>query len=68
MKKILDREYNDNCALDIYLPEQTEFSTVIYFYGGGMVGGDRKTVGWLAESFVKAGFGFVAANYRTYSE
>ena len=37
MKTILDVQYNEFCALDMYLPEKENFSTVLCFFGGAQL-------------------------------
>jgi acetyl esterase/lipase len=63
-------KYNENCALDAYLPPADGFTTVLYFHGGGLVSGDKadKNNVELAKSFVQAGYAFVSANYRMYTD
>lgn len=46
MKKFLDLKYktdgNEYNFLDVYLPDKSDFTTVIYFHGGGLESGSRK--------------------------
>lgn len=59
--------YTKACALDVYLPERTDFETLVYFHGGGMVSGGKGGVcAQLAADFVKAGYAFVSVDYRLY--
>jgi dienelactone hydrolase len=71
MKKIYDVTYGDSsaCKLDGYFPENKEFSTIVYFHGGGLEAGDKADKNYveIAESFVKNGYGFISVNYRMYS-
>ena len=70
MKKIYDVTYGESsvCKLDGYFPENKEFSTIVYFHGGGLEAGDKadKNYQEIAESFVKYGYGFISVNYRMY--
>ena len=70
MRKQKNVLYNENCALDAYLPPVDGFTTILYFHGGGLVEGDKadKNNLELAEAFVEAGYAFVSANYRMYTQ
>lgn len=52
--------------LDLYLPDGDTFPVVIYFHGGGIVGGNKK------ERFLKylqaKGVAVISANYRLYPD
>ncbi len=51
----------ERCLLDIYYPENTkDFTTIIWFHGGGITGGDK----FIPEQWKAKGFCVVAANYR----
>jgi acetyl esterase/lipase len=53
------------CKLDLYLPAHSQgFPTVIFFHGGNLTGGDKKSARTVAESFAGSGIGFVSAEYR----
>lgn len=43
MKTIFDVCYNEKTEqyLDIHLPENSEFSVLLYFHGGGLESGDK---------------------------
>ena len=70
MKKIENVNYSEkhNEKLDVYLPDGKGFKTVVYFHGGGLEvhGKAYESVVGIAESFVKAGYAFVSADYRIY--
>ncbi len=55
---------------DMYLPEIKDFSTIVYFHGGGVVKGDKysKSKEEIASSFVANGYGFVSVGYRLYTD
>ena len=59
---------NGYCKLDMYLPDKTGFKTIVFFHGGGLVGGDKKGPREIlfGEEFTSAGYGFVSVNYRMY--
>ena len=67
MKTILDVQYNEFAALDMYLPETQGFQTLVYFHGGGLENGDKEFSA-VATQFVELGYGVVSANYRMYSD
>lgn len=55
----------ERCVLDIYLPIKTKnFSTLIWFHGGGLKNGNKNGATKMAESLVKAGIAVVVPNYR----
>ena len=55
--------------LDLYLPQDTGFATIVYFHGGGLESGDKadKNYEEIAQAFVENGYGFASVNYRMYS-
>lgn len=56
-----DEYRKDRCKLDIYYPENKKnYSTVIWFHGGGLEGGEKKIPAELKEK----GIAIVAVNYR----
>jgi len=49
------------CMLDLYYPEnETDFTTVIWFHGGGLTGGEK----FIPEKLKEKGIAVVAVNYR----
>ncbi|MBT5507955.1 MAG: alpha/beta hydrolase fold domain-containing protein, partial [Flammeovirgaceae bacterium] len=52
----------ERCVLDIYLPETTDFATVVWFHGGGLTFGNK----FIPEGLKKQGIAVVAVNYRLY--
>ncbi len=72
MKKIEDVSYTikHNERLDVYLPDGKGFKTVVYFHGGGLEvhGKACESAVDIAESFIKAGYAFVSADYRIYPQ
>ncbi|WFB34394.1 alpha/beta hydrolase [Kiritimatiellota bacterium B12222] len=56
-----DPQLADRCKLDVYLPENQEsFPTLIWFYGGGMVEGEKH----LPPGLEDQGVAVVTPNYR----
>ena len=52
---------NERCVLDIYLPKNVKnFSTVIWFHGGGLTGGNKEIPKYLQEK----GIAVIGVNYR----
>ena len=59
--KSSDEYTNEKCKLDLYVPTgKKEFSTVIWFHGGGLTGGSK----WVPEALRNQGIAVVAAGYR----
>lgn len=51
----------ERCRLDIYYPEnKNNFSTVVWFHGGGLKAGNK----FIPETLKESGFAVVAVNYR----
>jgi acetyl esterase/lipase len=51
----------ERCKLDIYYPEnKTDFTTVVWFHGGGITGGNK----FIPEKLKEQGIAVVAVNYR----
>ncbi len=52
---------NERCILDIYIPKNVKnFSTVIWFHGGGLTGGNKEIPKYLQEK----GIAVIGVNYR----
>ncbi|MDX8340957.1 alpha/beta hydrolase [Draconibacterium sp. IB214405] len=52
---------SERCKLDIYYPEnKTDFTTVVWFHGGGITGGNK----FIPEKLKNQGIAVVAVNYR----
>ena len=69
MKTYLDLPYvqpeNDFQKLNIYLPDCDNFTTVIWFHGGGITSGNRNTKG-IPLGLTNKGMAVVSADYRLY--
>ena len=56
-----DNYIKERCVLDIYYPKNiNNFSTIVWFHGGGLTGGEKE----IPEAFKEKGFAVVAVNYR----
>lgn len=56
-----DSYINKRCVLDIYIPmDKKDFSTVIWFHGGGITGGEK----FIPEELKNKGIAVVGVNYR----
>ncbi len=52
---------SERCVLDIYFPENNPgFPTVVWFHGGGLVGGEKE----IPERLKGQGIGVIGVNYR----
>lgn len=69
MKTYFDIPYVENASemqlLDMYLPDTEDFDTIVWFHGGGIEGGSRKSDVY-ARAFAEKGIGFVSVEYRMY--
>ncbi len=70
MKQILDVQYSnyEETLVDIYLPETSNFTTIVNFHGGGLDHGSKSgpTLDKLAKAFTDAGYAFASVEYRKY--
>lgn len=56
-----DAYINERCILDIYIPaDKKNFSTIIWFHGGGITGGEK----FIPEELKNKGVAIVGVNYR----
>ncbi|ALR29368.1 lipase [Chryseobacterium sp. IHB B 17019] len=56
-----DAYIKERCVLDIYVPKNVKnFSTVIWFHGGGLTGGEKE----IPEALKNKGIAVVGVNYR----
>ena len=54
--------------LDVYLPDGDVSAVFLYFHGGGLEHGDKKTASKFAPYLTARGVGVVSANYRMYPD
>ena len=70
MKTILGVQYSNKHTekLDVYLPDNDNFTTIVYFHGGGLQSGkrDKENFVEIAQRFAENGYAFVSADYRMY--
>ncbi|MCY1719696.1 alpha/beta hydrolase [Prolixibacteraceae bacterium Z1-6] len=57
-----DEYINNRCRLDIYYPAEKDFTTIVWFHGGGLTGGSKS----IPEKLKEKGIAVVAVNYRLY--
>jgi len=70
MKKFEDICYSPETkqCLDLYLPEKDAFPVLVYFHGGGLEAGDKKTMPAFMEYMTARGIAVASVNYRMYPE
>ena len=57
----IDDYLNERCKLDIYYPDnEKEFTTIVWFHGGGLTGGNKE----LPDFLKNKGMCIVGVNYR----
>lgn len=70
MKKFLDVQYScyEETLVDIYLPENGNFKTIVNFHGGGLDHGSKAgtSLDIMANAFTEAGYAFASVEYRKY--
>lgn len=57
-------ELDEQQKLDLYLPEQKDFTTIVFTYGGGWHSGSRKSVTRIGEELQSLGFCCVLVSHR----
>ena len=69
MRQQMDISYGvwENGYLDLYLPDGACKALVIWFHGGGLEHGDRKSIRF-AQQLADAGVGSVSVEYRMYPD
>ena len=71
MKTFEDLTYahdSDAQKLDLYLPDEKAKCVFVYFHGGGIEKGDKKTAEKFAPYLTQQGIVLVSANYRMYPD
>ena len=71
MKIIRDIPYAEESAaqeLDVYMPEGKAEKVFLYFHGGGLERGDKKSGDRFADYLTERGVAVVSANYRMYPD
>ena len=64
MRTAKNLNFYQDLYLDLFLPEQKDFFTIIHFHGGGLIEGDKGDVHQYCEHLANAGFAVATANYR----
>ena len=60
------KTYHELKKLDLYLPDCESFPVVVYFHGGGLIGGSKDGGVSIYEYLANAGIAVASANYRMY--
>ena len=68
MKEYKNLNYYQHLYLDLFVPEQEEFFTIVHFHGGGLVEGDKGDTHQYVAHLVKQGFAVATANYSLLTE
>ena len=68
MKEYKNLNYYQRLYLDLFVPEQEEFFTIVHFHGGGLVEGDKGDTHQYVAHLVKQGFAVATANYSLLTE
>ena len=63
MKTAWNQNFYKDLYLDMFLPDQEEFFTIIHFHGGGLIEGDKGDTHQYCEHLAKLGFAVATANY-----
>ena len=63
---IADIEYKSGLCLDVHLPDSKEFSTFVYFHGGGLENGNKTAAYSFAEYLNKRNVAVVGVDYSKY--
>ena len=63
MRLAFNQNYYKDLYLDLFLPDQEEFYTIIHFHGGGLVEGDKGDSHEYVKHLVNHGFAVATANY-----
>ena len=63
MKSVKNINFHKDLYMDLFLPNQEEFFTIIHFHGGGLVEGDKGDTHQFCEHLANHGFAVATANY-----
>ena len=63
VKHIFNNNFYNDLFLDMFLPTEEEFFTIVHFHGGGLVEGDKGDTHLLCEHLAEHGFAVATANY-----
>lgn len=68
LREVKNSNYYQNLYMDLFLPEQEQFFTIVYFHGGGLVEGDKGDSHQFVKHLTKLGFAVSTANYSLITE
>ena len=68
MKEVFNQNFYKNLYLDLFLPDQEEFYTIVHFHGGGLIEGDKGDSHEFCRHLAKLGFAVASANYSLLPE
>lgn len=68
MKDYKNLNYYQNLYMDLFVPDQKEFFTIVHFHGGGLVEGDKGDTHQYVSHLVNHGFAVATANYSLLTE
>ena len=68
MKSVKNINFHKNLYMDLFLPNQEEFFTIIHFHGGGLIEGDKGDTHKFCEHLTNIGFAVATANYSLLTE
>ena len=54
--------------MDLFVPEQEEFFTIVHFHGGGLIEGDKGDSHKFCEQLADKGYAVFTANYSLLQE
>ena len=63
MRSVKNLNFYKDLYLDLFLPDQEEFFTIIHFHGGGLIEGDKGDTHQYCEHLAKSGYAVATANY-----
>lgn len=63
IKTVKNINFHKDLYMDLFLPENEEFFTIVHFHGGGLVEGDKGDSHQFVEHLAKKGFAVATANY-----
>lgn len=63
MRSAKNLNFYKDLYLDLFLPDQDEFFTIVHFHGGGLIEGDKGDTHKFVEHLTNLGFAVATANY-----
>lgn len=63
MKREFNLNFYKDLYMDLFLPDEEEFFTIVHFHGGGLIEGDKGDAHLFSEHLAKLGFAVATANY-----